>query len=62
MDERYAYCAECGMKAEDRYHPHDFCIAFKAGINPEEFIKKHRERSGKPVFWEPPIIIEGMEE
>lgn len=53
LGDRNNRCDECGYDLGDedgRYHPYEFCVLVKAGVDPEAFIAKHRDRVGKSVI------------
>lgn len=37
------------MACGDRYHPYEFCVLYKAGIDPEKFVRRAAKMVGKRV-------------
>jgi hypothetical protein len=43
-------CSECGYPCtETEYHPYEYCVLVKAGIDPEEFIQQEIKRTAPDV-------------
>lgn len=42
-------CQACGMRCDGRYHPHAFCVLYKAGIDPEAFVRDAADKVGRNV-------------
>ncbi len=48
-------CSECGYTClPDEYHPYEYCVLVKAGIEPREFIQREIKRinSFKPAAYD----------
>ncbi len=48
-------CSECGYTClPDEYHPYEYCVLVKAGIEPREFIQREIKRinSFKPTAYD----------
>lgn len=46
-------CQACGMEVEpDQYHPFEYCILYRAGINPDDFVvhEINRYLDAKKIF------------
>ena len=45
LEDMMEKCSECGYPCtETEYHPYEYCVLVKAGIDPEEFIQREINR------------------
>lgn len=57
-------CSECGMATRDQgeFHPHVFCVLFKAGRDPWQDIRWVAERLGLGALPKRPPLIRDLPE
>ena len=45
LEDMMKKCSECGHPCtETEYHPYEYCVLVKAGIDPKEFVQREVKR------------------
>jgi hypothetical protein len=52
-------CQDCGMNVEpNEYHPFEYCVLWRAGIDPRQFVERERSRL-TPVAADAAAVLSG---